>query len=160
MSLASAYGSLQLKHQNWRWVVARRRCLNSLTISCKCSTQMQSQLPGGTKSTCIITSLVFHWGQPDSGESCTVIESRPAQSLVTKLPRCAVHKFSIAIEQAKAINRYVQLLAARCQCLKGIRLITALYMRSSDLFLIHCGRYIEDVKNKHKIIEIEGWVLA
>ena len=44
--------------------------------------QMRSYLPGSTESTCIVVSLVLHWGQPNGVESCIVFESRPTHSLI------------------------------------------------------------------------------
>ena len=43
---------------------------------------MQSQLPEGTKSTCIVASSVLRRGQPDSRESCIVLQSGLTRSLV------------------------------------------------------------------------------
>ena len=80
LSLASAYGSSQLKHQKVGG--CKKEVLEWFKYL------MQAPNPNtklaAMTSTCIITSLMFHWGQPDSGESCTVLESRPARRLVTK----------------------------------------------------------------------------
>ena len=49
--------------------------------------RMQRKLPGGTESTCIVASSVLRRGQPDSGESCIVLQRGPTCSLVAKFPK-------------------------------------------------------------------------
>ena len=41
----------------------------------------------GTEWTCIVGSSVIHRGQPDSGESCIVLQSGPSRSFVAKFPQ-------------------------------------------------------------------------
>ena len=84
LSRASAHGCLQLKRQNLRvsgymenslkWfncphARAHPRC----ELSCH-----------GTEWTYIVGSFVIRRGQPDSGESCIVLQSGPTCSLVAK----------------------------------------------------------------------------
>ena len=44
----------------------------------------------GTEWTCIVGSSVINRGQPDSGESCIVLQSGPTCSLVVKFPQRSV----------------------------------------------------------------------
>ena len=44
----------------------------------------------GTEWTCIVGSSVSRWGQPDSGESCIVLQSRPSRSFVAKFPQRSI----------------------------------------------------------------------
>ena len=86
LSQASTHGHSQLKHQNSRvgsytekvlkWFnYPRARVHPGWEVSCH-----------GTKSTCIAGSSVLHWGQPDSGESCIVLQSGPTRSLIAEFP--------------------------------------------------------------------------
>ena len=59
--------------------------------------RMRSQLPGGTKSTCIVASSVLCRGQSDSRESCIVLQSRPTCSIVAKFPQRLVVACSMQI---------------------------------------------------------------
>ena len=90
MSQASAHGHSQLKHQHLRvdgytenllkWFnYPHARAHLGREVSCY-----------GTKWTCIVSSSVIRRGQPDSGESCIVLQSGPIHSLVVKFPRSSV----------------------------------------------------------------------
>ena len=57
---------------------------------CKGPPWMRSQLLGGTKLTCIITLSVLRRGQPDSGESCNVLQNGPTHSLIANFPQRSV----------------------------------------------------------------------
>ena len=45
----------------------------------------------------IVASSALHWGQPDSGESCVVLQSWPTRSLVAKFPHRSVIASSMQI---------------------------------------------------------------
>ena len=51
----------------------------------------------GTESTCIVGSSMIHRDQPDSGESCIVLQSGPTRSLVAKFPQHSVVTCSMRI---------------------------------------------------------------
>ena len=73
--------------------------LNGSTILRKRPPWMQSYLPEGTESTCIVASPVPRRGQPNGGESYIVLESGLTCSLVAKLPQhslIAVREFRAA----------------------------------------------------------------
>ena len=81
LSRASTYGHSRLKHQNLRVGGYTENVLNYPQArahpGCKVSCH-------GTKSTCIVSSSKIRRGQPDSGESCIKLQSRPTRSLVAK----------------------------------------------------------------------------
>ena len=98
LSQVSAHVHLQLcssSTKNWEWAVARRRCLNGLTIPVQAPIPDAKLASKGTESIhlCCHTSPMVEKA---------VLESGPSLSLVTKLLQClslAVHKFHIAIEE-------------------------------------------------------------
>ena len=59
--------------------------------------RMRSYLPGGTTLTCIVTSSVLPRGQPNSRESCIVLQSGPTRSLVAKFSQRSVVTCSMQI---------------------------------------------------------------
>ena len=67
-----------------------RERLNGSTIPAEGPTPDAKLAVGATKSTCIVASSVLCWGQPDSRESCIVLQSGPTHSLVAKFPHCLV----------------------------------------------------------------------
>ena len=67
----------------WGWAVTQRTCLSGSTIPMQVSCH-------GTEWTCIVGSSVIRRGQPDSGESCIVLQSWLTHSLVAKFPQHSV----------------------------------------------------------------------
>ena len=70
-----------------------------------------------TELTFIVTLLVLHWGQPNSGESCIMVESGPIHSCVVKLLQCLLLAVATFILQARntvnqTMDRCVQNFAA------------------------------------------------
>ena len=51
----------------------------------------------GTEWTCIVGLSVIRRGQPDSGESCIMLQSGQTRSLVAKFPQCSVITCSMRI---------------------------------------------------------------
>ena len=89
-STVLSHGHSQLKHQNLRvgsyvknllkWFnYPHARAHPGYEVSCH-----------GTEWTCIVGSSVIRWGQPDSGESCIMLQSGPTRSLVAKFPQHSV----------------------------------------------------------------------
>ena len=102
LSQASAHGRSQLKHQKLRvggYTKEMLECSNYLRTSAHPS-RMQTWLPGGTESTCIVALPVLRRGHPDGGKCCIVLESRPTHSLVAKLPQ----HLSLAVHELCAAN--------------------------------------------------------
>ena len=90
----------------------------------------------GTESTCIIGSLCFvvlRWGQPDSGEGCIVLQSRPTRSLVAKFPHIqsllAVREFRAAGDEC---------------CERGHRRVYANFWCLKILVIIYSGALRHD----------------
>ena len=86
--------------KNWGWVVAWRGCLNGSTIP------VQSLHPRWEVSSQGVpnwpASSLCHWGKPDGGESCIMLERGSTHSLVPKLPQhssLAVCKFLAASKE-------------------------------------------------------------
>ena len=79
------------------WFIDRPYCIiYGSTIPTQESTP-DVKLAAMGESTCIIGSSVIRRGQPDSGESCIVLQSGPTRSLVAKFPQRSVAACSMRI---------------------------------------------------------------
>ena len=126
-------GTRQSNTKNGGWVVAKRRCLNSLTILCK-------HPPWSDRSYHIVASRMLHplakWGQHGSVESCSVLENGPTCSLVSKA--CSVDRLqymNIALLEENIADEAMTGVCKPC-CrlqwhLKLIKMIAAMYMSSA-----------------------------
>ena len=90
MSRASAHGRSQLKHQKRRWAVTRRKSLNGSTIPEQGATPNAKLAARGYEIDLHRRSSVLHRRQPDSRESCIVLQSELTRSLIAKFPQCLV----------------------------------------------------------------------
>ena len=85
LSWASAHGCSQLKCQKLR--------VGSYTekvLKCPCARTHPGCEVSCPRGYCIVASSVLRRGQPDSGESCIVLQSKLTRSLVAKCPQCSV----------------------------------------------------------------------
>ena len=81
----------------WGWAVYTEKVLEWFNYpharahsGCKVSNH-------GTEWAYIVGSSVIRWGQPDSGESCIMLQSGPTRSLVAKFPQHSVVACSMRI---------------------------------------------------------------
>ena len=102
---------------------------------CKGIPRMQSQLPGGTESTCIVALSVLCWGQLDRGGSCIVLQSGLTRSLIAKFPQHSVFACSTRISccRERTLQQGHKWVCANLWCLmswhpKCIRTITAIQL--------------------------------
>ena len=124
-------------------MVAGKGHWNGSTIPVQVPTPNAKLAARGTKSTCIIASLVLRQSQPNDEESCIVLESGPTCRNSAKLLQhssLAVHKFHIIIE--KCCEQDYGWVCAKPCCqmlwrLKHIRMIAAMYMSSAHLISIY-----------------------
>ena len=115
LSRASPHGRSQLKRQNLsvggytenslKWfnyphAKAHPRC----EVHCH-----------GTEWTCIVGSSVIRWGQPDSGESCIMLQSGPTCSLLDKFPQHSVIICSMRILCCKERTLQTRPLTGVCE---------------------------------------------
>ena len=110
--------------------------------SCKRPPWIQSQLPGVIiKLTCIVLCQ----GQPNGGESCTVLESRSPHSPVAKLLQLSYTVYELyAASEERCERGYRQVCVELC-CqmswrLTRIKIISATYVSSVDLLSTICAR--------------------
>ena len=91
----------------------------------------------GTKSTCIVGSSMLHWGQPDSGEGCIVLQSGLTRSLIAKFPhvQSSLEHTNFVLQWKNAANEAtnggvcepLNLWCLMSWCPKHIRTITAMW---------------------------------
>ena len=97
---ASAYGHSQLQHQHLRVGGYTENLLKWFNYPHARAHLGREVNCYGTKWTCIVSSSVIRRGivsssvirrgQPDSGESCIMLQSGPIHSLIAKYPRSSV----------------------------------------------------------------------
>ena len=80
----ASVGTRSSSAKKWGWVVTRRRCLNIPVQGPTPDTKLAARVYR------IAAMCVLRRGQPDSGESCVVLQSWPTHSLVAKFPQCSV----------------------------------------------------------------------
>ena len=167
LSRASTHGHSQLKRQNLRVGGYTGNMLNWFNYpharahpGCKVSCH-------GTESTCIVGSSMIRRGQPDSGESCIVLQSRPTRSLVAKFPQRSV----IACSTWNSCCRTLQIRPRMgvCEPLMPDVMAPKAHQNnrsSADLLSDSLHKNLawwavtrKTLKN-HKIVKIGGWVLA
>ena len=137
LSPASAHWHSQLKHQKLR---VGRYTENVLT--CKWFNYPHPRAHPGCEvschGTCIVSSSVICRGQPNSGESCIMLQSRPAHSLDAKFPQHSVVACSTRISCCRVRMLRTRPRTGVCEPLmlwrpKSIRTIAATYVSSADL---------------------------
>ena len=133
-------GARSSSAKNWGWAVTRRTCLNGSTISTQGPTSDAKLAAIGTKSTCIVGLSVICRGQPDSGESCIVLQSRLTCSLIAKFPQ-----------------RSVVACSTRISCCGGRTL--RMRPQTGVLEFSMVGDYMENPEKTAKL-KIGGWALA
>ena len=121
----------------------------------------------GTESTCIVSSSMIRRGQPDSGKSCIVLQSRPTRSLVAKFPQRSV----IACSTRNSCCRTLQIRPRMgvCEPLMPDVVVPKAHQNnrsSADLLSDSLHKNLawwavtwRTLKN-HKIVKIGRWVLA
>ena len=103
----------------WGWVVTQRRCLhvNGSTIPAQ---EPTLDVKLSARGYCVITSSLLCRGQPDSGESCImlqsciVLQSWPTHSLIAKFPQHSVVACSTQISYCRATSECVRTFDAWC----------------------------------------------
>ena len=87
LSRASAHGQSELKCQKVRVGGYTEKVRKWSTIPVQGSTP---DVKLAARVYCIVASSVLSQGQPDSGESCVMLQSWPTRSLVAKFSQCSV----------------------------------------------------------------------
>ena len=139
---------------------------------CKGPPRMRSYLPGGTKSTCIVASSVLPRGQPDSRESCIVLQSGPTRSLVAKFSQRSVVTCSMQISCRRGRMLRTRLRTDVCKPLMPYVVASKVhqnnhsYVSSADLPLDSLCKILgtwtvtRKTSKNHKTVKIGGWALA
>ena len=139
---------------------------------CKGPPRMRSYLPGGTTLTCIVTSSMLPRGQPDSRETCIVLQSGPTRSLVAKFFQRSIVACSMQISFCRG-----RTLRTRLRTDVYEPLITDVvapkahqnnhsYVSSADLPLDSLCKILgtwtvtRKTSKNHKTVKIGGWALA
>ena len=156
----------------WGWAVTRRTNLlkwfnyahTRAHPGCKVSCH-------GTEWTCIVGSFMICWGQPDSGESFIVLQSKPTRSLVAKFPQHSVVTCSARTSCCRGrtlrtrhgqvcVNPWC-LMSCRSNCIRTIAAIWAqrIYLRI-DYARIYGGRFHREPWKNTKLSKLRGGVLA
>ena len=170
LSQASAHGHSQLKHQNLGVGGYTEKVL-----TCKWLNYPQARAhPGcevgshGAKLTCIVSSFVLRWGQPDSGEGCIVLQSRPTRSLVAilKFPQHSVVACSTRISCCKGETLQTGPRTGVCEPDVVAPKAHQSYVSSADLPSDSLRKNLawwavtqRTLKN-HKTVKIGGWTLS
>ena len=97
----------------WGWVVTRRRCLhvNGSTIPAQ---EPTLDVKLSARGYYTIASSLLCWGQPDSGESCIMLQSWPTHSFIAKFPQHSVVACSTQISYCRATSECVWTFDAWC----------------------------------------------
>ena len=134
--------------------------------------RMQRKLPGGTESTCIVASSVLRRGQPDSGESCIVLQRGPTCSLVAKFPKRSVVACSTWILCCRGRTLRTRPRTAVCEPLMPdvvspkAHQNNRSYVSSADLPSDSLRKNFKwwavtrRTSKNHKTVKIGGWALA
>ena len=169
LSRASAHGHSQLKRQNLRVAGYTENVLKWFNYpharahpGCKVSCH-------GTKLTCIVGSSMIRRGQPDSGEGCIVLQSRPTRSLVAKFPQRSLVACSTRNSCCKGKPLRMRPRTGVCEPSMPDVIAPKVHQNncsSADLLSDSLHENLawwavtrRTLKN-HKIVKIGGWVLA
>ena len=87
---------------------------------------MQSQLPVGTESTCIVALPVLRRCQPDGGKCCIMLESGLTGDLVAKLPQC----LSLAVCEFQCCKLRTRLWTGMCETLMSDVMVPQAYQNN------------------------------
>ena len=114
LSRASAHGGSQLNRQNLRVGGCTENSLKWFNYPHARAHPGCDVRCHRTEWTCIISSSDIHRGQPDSGESCIVLQSGWTRSLVAKFPQRSVIACSTQISCCR--ERMLQTRPQTCVC--------------------------------------------
>ena len=162
-------GTRSSSAKKWGWAVTQKRCLNGSTIP------MQGPIPDAKLAARvyrIIASSVLRRGQPDSGESCVMLQSRPTCSLIAKFPQRSVVACTTQISCCRERMLGTRPRTGVCEPLMPDVVVSKVhqnncsYVNSADLPSDSLHKNLawwadtQRTSKNHKTVKIGGWALA